>query len=97
MAVGLAGAGGGRGWRFVIGAVEARLKGGATGGAGGRGGEMFPDALLVRTRDGDDSDAGSCCGSFGEFVVGGFAAVVYACACGALGWTPEEEQIDGEG
>lgn len=97
MAVGLAGAGGGRGWRFVIGAVEARLKGGATGGGGGRGGVKFPETLLVRTRDGDDTEAESCCDSFGGLAVGGFAAVVCACACGALDWTPEDEQVDGEG
>lgn len=36
MAVGLAGAGGGSGCTFRIGAVEARLKGGG-GGGGGRG------------------------------------------------------------
>lgn len=32
MAVGLAGEGGGRGWTFRIGAVDARLKGGGGGG-----------------------------------------------------------------
>lgn len=85
MAVGLAGAGGGRGWTFVIGAVDARLKGGATGGGGGRGGVRFPEALLVRTRDSDDSEAGSCCEGFGGLVAGGFAAAVCDCACGALG------------
>lgn len=98
MAVGLAGAGGGRGWTFVIGAVEARLKGGATGGGScGRGGVRFPEALLVRTRDEDDSDAESCCDGFGGLVAGGFVAVVCGCACGALGWTAEDEQVDGEG
>ena len=97
MAVGLAGAGGGRGWTFVIGAVDARLKGGATGGGGGRGGVRFPEALLVRTRDGDDSEAESCCDSLGGLVVGGFVEVVCGCACGALGWTAEDEQVDGEG
>lgn len=98
MAVGLAGAGGGRGWTFVIGAMDARLKGGAAeGGGGGRGEVRFPEALLVRTRDGDDSEAGSCCGSFGGLVAGGFAAAVCGCACGALGWTLEDEQVGGEG
>lgn len=66
MAVGLAGDGGGRGWTFRTGAVEARLRAGAGGGGGGMGGEWFPGALPpalvvalveVAGKDGDEDDA----------------------------------------
>lgn len=101
MAVGLAGAGGGRGWTFVMGAVEARLNGGTAGGGGGRGGVWLPAAALlaleVPTRDGDDSDAESWCDNLGGLVVEKCAAVGCGCACDVLGWTAEDEQADGEG
>ena len=72
MAVGLAGEGGGRGWTFRIGAVDARLKGGGGGGGGG-GGVWLPVApLLVPLPDkgkddvdDDDVKEESLCGCFG--------------------------------
>lgn len=80
MAVGLAGEGGGRGWMFRIGAVDARLNGGGGGGGGG-GGVWLPVAPLlvplpVKGKDDveDDVKEESLCGCFGW-------GLVEACCC----------------